>query len=93
MAELVIIAYDTPDDKRRLEIANALENFGDRVQYSVFEARLDAAQAERMRQCLERIVDPAEDGVRIYRICGACERRAAILGKGELLGKPDVFIL
>ena len=33
---LYVISYDIPDDKRRKKIADLLEGYGQRVQYSVF---------------------------------------------------------
>lgn len=32
-----IVTCDIPDDRRRTKVANILENFGDRMQYSVFD--------------------------------------------------------
>ena len=44
MRELyLVIAYDTPDDRRRARLAKLLKGFGERRQYSVFEARLTRA--------------------------------------------------
>jgi CRISPR-associated endonuclease Cas2 len=37
---LFLVAYDIPDDGTRTEVANELENWGTRVQYSVFECDL-----------------------------------------------------
>ncbi|MEW6376162.1 MAG: CRISPR-associated endonuclease Cas2, partial [Thermodesulfobacteriota bacterium] len=36
-----VVSYDIPDDQRRIKIAKILEDFGDRVQYSVFECLLE----------------------------------------------------
>ena len=36
-----LVSYDIPDTKRRTKLAKTLEDFGDRVQYSVFECILD----------------------------------------------------
>ena len=41
MAHLIVVSYDIPDDRRRLRLANTLKDFGIRVQYSVFECRLE----------------------------------------------------
>jgi hypothetical protein len=37
MDERVIIAYDVADDRRRYHLCKALERYGVRIQYSVFE--------------------------------------------------------
>ena len=38
---LIVVSYDVPDDRRRTRLAHILKDFGERVQYSVFECRLD----------------------------------------------------
>lgn len=35
-----LISYDIPDDRRRVRVAKTLKDYGDRVQYSVFECIL-----------------------------------------------------
>jgi len=37
---IYLIAYDVEDDKQRLRISNLLEDYGVRVQRSVFECKL-----------------------------------------------------
>lgn len=39
-----VIAYDIADDRRLARVASEMENFGRRVQYSVFECHLSEAQ-------------------------------------------------
>lgn len=39
-ARRTLIAYDVPDDARRLRMAKAALQYGDRVQYSVFVVAL-----------------------------------------------------
>ena len=34
---LYAVAYDIPDDTRRVKLANLLKSYGERVQLSVFE--------------------------------------------------------
>ena len=47
-----LVAYDIPDDGTRTQVANELENWGDRVQYSVFECDLDPARCLLMVEAL-----------------------------------------
>ncbi len=37
MKRLYTIAYDIPDDTRRVKLANLLKSYGERVQLSVFD--------------------------------------------------------
>ena len=90
---LYVVSYDIPDDKRRQQIANALLDFGDRVQYSVFEAILSGELGEKMVASLTAIVCDEEDSVRIYRLCGECKKAIKILGRGEISEDKEVYIL
>jgi CRISPR-associated endonuclease Cas2 len=42
-------------------------SYGERLQWSVFECRLQPHQVERLRQCLERIAAP-QDSVRLWQL-------------------------
>ncbi|MGY2945409.1 CRISPR-associated endonuclease Cas2 [Thermostichus sp. MS-CIW-34] len=42
--QLYVITYDIPDNKRRKKVSDLLEGYGRRVQYSVFECRLEQHQ-------------------------------------------------
>ena len=68
---LVLVSYDvnTQDaaGRRRLrKIARHCENWGQRVQYSVFECVVDPAQWTRLKHRLVREIDPATDSLRFY---------------------------
>jgi CRISPR-associated protein Cas2 len=87
------ICYDITDDRRRLEVARALKDFGQRVQKSVFEASLDPQDLQRLKSRLERILLLEEDSLRIYPLCASCRERVLVLGQGEVTRDPDVIIL
>jgi len=80
----VIVSYDISDDRRRTKVARTLEDFGRRVQYSVFECELDAAALKRLGDRLGRIVARKEDSVRFYFLCEACRAKARVLGQGKV---------
>jgi len=77
---LIIVTYDIPDDKRRNRIHKELKNFGQWVQYSVFECDLDDRQLGRLRHRLEKLLKPDEDSIFFYRVCAACEKQTERLG-------------
>ncbi len=87
------IAYDVPNDKRRLKVARLLERYGERVQYSVFEMWLTAEEAETVRRELLGIINEKEDQIRIYRLCEADVRRIAVLGNGEVQPPPGPVVV
>jgi CRISPR-associated protein Cas2 len=90
---LILVSYDIVDDRRRTRLAHTLKDFGRRVQYSVFECSLEEAQVERMEAKIARLIEPAEDRVRIYRLCVACRARVVLLGQGELTTDPDFYLI
>ena len=90
---LIVISYDLPNDRRRTRLANALEDFGVRVQYSVFECLLTPDQIERFRARMASLLDPAEDSVRIYRLCQDCVEKIEILGQGKVTEDTGVYVV
>ncbi len=88
-----LIAYDIPDNRRRLKVAKTLLDFGGRVQYSVFEARLDGKLLEELVGRISEILDKDEDSVKIYPLCATCESGIRILGQERRLREEDVYIL
>lgn len=87
-----IVSYDIGDDHRRTKIARTLEDFGTRVQYSVFECLLDRALFDHMVERLKALIKE-DDGIRFYSLCSACERNISILGKGHVTKDEKYYIL
>lgn len=90
---LYLVTYDIPDDRRRLRLAKALKDFGNRVQFSVFECLLERELMERMRERIFEVICEAEDSVRIYPLCAACEKGLIIIGQGEVSREEEVYVL
>ena len=68
---LVLITYDvcTTDSagrKRLRRIAKECINYGQRVQNSVFECILDAAQCKQLQHKLLSLIDENQDSIRFY---------------------------
>lgn len=69
----VLITYDvstiTPAGKSRLHrTAKTCLDFGQRVQNSVFECKVDPAQLVTLRSRLLDIIDPKTDSLRFYHL-------------------------
>ncbi len=82
---MVLITYDvrteTPDGERRLRrIAKTCQDYGQRVQYSVFECLVDPAQWALLKQRLIDEMDPAEDSLRFYFLGANWKRRVEHIG-------------
>lgn len=81
-----LIAYDVKDNKKRKKIADVLEGFGFRVNYSVFECEVNKTKLKHLIAKIEEHVDKKQDSVRFYHICKNCLPKSF-----ELCDKPDVF--
>ncbi len=82
---LVLVTYDIRTDsregRRRLrQVAKACLDFGQRVQYSVFECELDPAQWTALRARLHDLIDPKADSLRFYMLGSNWHRRVEHVG-------------
>jgi CRISPR-associated protein Cas2 len=65
---LTLVAYDITDDKRLHKVAKTCEDFGVRVQYSVFECRLDEDEFTDFWLRLLEVIHEDEDRLVAYKI-------------------------
>ncbi|MFN8443282.1 MAG: CRISPR-associated endonuclease Cas2 [Caldilineaceae bacterium] len=77
------VSYDIADDKRRLKVMKAIEGFGQRVQYSVFECEIKPEDVNRLQKRLEALIDEKVDDVRFYQLCENCLGKTVMLGKAK----------
>lgn len=89
----IVVAYDIEDDRRRLRVADVMENFGVRVQRSVFECHLDPKQLEELTGRISLRIDHEADRVSYYRLCRKDHDRILLDGRGELSQDSDFFML
>jgi len=89
----VVVSYDVVDDRKRTRIAKAMKSYGERVQKSVFECRIDDQQFIRMKKTLESIMDMNEDSVRFYFLCKGCVDRIEISGWGTVTEDENLIIV
>ena len=95
---LMLVTYDVntgdPAGRRRLRrVARACLDWGQRVQYSVFECELDPAQWVALRARLLKEIDLATDSFRFYSLGAGGSRRVEHVGaKPKLdLDGPLIF--
>lgn len=82
---LVLVTYDVSladaGGARRLRrVAKACRDFGQRVQYSVFEIEVDPAQWTTLKKRLETIINPEVDSLRYYYLGSNWQRRVEHIG-------------
>jgi CRISPR-associated protein Cas2 len=95
---LVVVSYDVAmDDKsgaRRLRrVAKACRDYGQRVQYSVFECIVDPAQWAKLRNRLIKEIDEKQDSLRFYFLGSNWERRIEHIGAKEALDQLGPLIV
>lgn len=95
---MVLVSYDvktsSPNgDKRLRKIAKACLDFGQRVQYSVFEIEVDAAQWAFLKDRLCKLIDPDEDSLRFYYLGRHWKTRVEHIGAKPVLDLNGPLIL
>lgn len=82
---LVLITYDVNTEnaagrKRLRQIAKQCVNYGQRVQNSVFECLVDAAQCKMLQAKLCSIMDEEKDSLRFYYLGNQYKKRIEHFG-------------
>ena len=91
---LILVSYDIPDNKRRRKIAKTLLDYGDRVQYSVFECNLTRTQQAQLVKELKKLMAPQKDSVRIYPLRADSAAQVKVLGIAKPPAEdPDIYIV
>ncbi len=95
---MVLITYDVNTTsaagrKRLRHVAKQCVNYGQRVQYSVFECLLDPAQFAVMKNKLEDIINKEEDSLRYYFLGSNWRRRVEHVGAKSSFDPEDAMIL
>lgn len=92
MNRFYMICFDVSHPRRLRLVAGELENFGQRVQRSVFECWLDEDELFELKRRLTRHLDPQEDRLRYYSLCQADVKRIEIDGPGHLTTDIDYIL-
>ena len=95
---LVLITYDVRTEhaagrKRLSKIAKVCTNYGQRVQNSVFECDLDAAQYVLVKQQLLQLMNKEEDSIRIYHLGNQYQKKIESYGCKQSYDPEGTLIL
>ena len=74
-------------------VARTCLNYGQRVQKSVFECQVNAAQLELLKNDLLGIISETEDNLRFYRIVEPLEKNVMEFGKFKAVDFEDTLIV
>ncbi len=69
-----LVCYDIADDKRLRRVFKTCKNFGDHLQYSIFECDLSDAEKVNLETALKEVIDQKKDQVIFVRL-GPAEGR------------------
>ncbi|MBC7345236.1 MAG: CRISPR-associated endonuclease Cas2 [Clostridia bacterium] len=90
---LIVVSYDIKDDRRRMRVHKILKDYGQWMQYSVFECRIDRSTYLRLRARLEEVINlAAGDSVCFYFLREEDAGRIERLGGGKPLSEVAVFV-
>lgn len=87
-----IVAYDITEPKRLRLVAKTCEDYGYRIEKSVFECDLTEEKFRDFWAALNRIIDQDEDALIAYRVCKSCVREIHSAGVVERSSMPLVYI-
>ena len=82
---LVLITYDvntkTPEGRKRLrQVSKACQNYGQRVQNSVFECEVDAGEFLKVKDRLVRLINTETDSLRFYNLGNKGQNKVEHIG-------------
>ncbi len=94
----VLVTYDvsteTAAGRRRLRrVAKVCEAHGQRVQKSVFECVVNAAELEVLKHRLAREMNAKEDSLRVYRLREPRARFVEVLGRTPMYDLHDPLVV
>ena len=95
---MVVVSYDvsteSPGGKKRLRrVAKVCQDYGQRVQYSVFECIVDPAQWVRIKNALLDEIEPEHDCLRFYFLGSNWRRKIEHIGAKEGFDQEGALIL
>lgn len=95
---MVLITYDVNTEDaagrtRLRKIAKACINHGQRVQNSVFECVLDAAQSRQLQHTLLKLMDEKKDSLRFYYLGNKYQTKIEHYGAKETYEAEGVLII
>ncbi|MCD7854087.1 MAG: CRISPR-associated endonuclease Cas2 [Clostridiales bacterium] len=94
----VLITYDVETVsesrvKRLRKVAKICEHYGIRVQNSVFEVLVDAAQLTALKAELKKAIDNEKDSVRFYRLGNSYKHKIETMGRSTKIQAGEPLLL
>jgi CRISPR-associated protein Cas2 len=95
---LVLVSYDVAvssegGQKRLRRVAKTCQNYGQRVQFSVFECIVDPAQWVKLKAKLESIIEKETDSLRYYFLGSNYKHKIEHVGAKPSIDADEPLIL
>ena len=95
---LVVVSYDVSTieevgQRRLARVAKTCKNYGQRVQFSVFECSVDPAQWTVFRDKLIKEIDPETDSLRFYFLGANWKKRVEHVGAKKSIDPDDPLVV
>lgn len=95
---MVLITYDVSTStaagrKRLRKVAKKCQDFGQRVQNSVFECVVDATQLLQLKKELRELIDENEDSLRFYTMGNSYKNKIEHVGNKKSFDVEGPLIL
>ncbi len=94
----ILISYDVAMQDaggawRLRRVAKACKDYGQRVQYSVFECLVEPAQWAKLKDRLIKEIDPKQDSLRFYYLGANWRRRVEHVGAKKTIDQEGPLII
>lgn len=94
----ILVTYDinttTADGRKRLRhVAKICLNYGQRVQNSVFECKVDEGQFRMIKHQLSTVINHEKDSLRFYRLGKDYEKTIEQMGHSDTYNIDEPLIL
>lgn len=95
---MVVVSYDVStidrEGQARLRrVAKACKDYGQRVQFSVFECAVDPAKWTFLRHKLIDLIDPEQDSLRFYFLGANWRRRVEHIGAKKTIDPEEPLVV
>ena len=75
-----LVSYDITSDRARNKSSKILEDYGVRIQYSVFECVLNKSGLNELKKKLDELINKKCDSVIFLPICENCYKKKLFIG-------------
>lgn len=89
----IIVSYDITDDRLRNKLYETLKDYGNPVQYSIFECNLNKNQFFDMKKKTDEFIKSKKDSIRYYIISNPEKIKIFITGNNKNISESSVYII